>query len=151
MGQQREWLWRVLLPFLWFDLLLGVAVSAAIVIPEQVTDESMQSFVSVYLPAAVGFGLVFGSGAWLVSLCASVAFAKLMPGVPRVPAISMALAIPGILALALYRPWESETVGLVSGTVALLVALTLAVIAGVLVISRAERRERSIDGRIEAD
>lgn len=104
MAQQREWLWRVLLPFLWIDLLLGIAVSAAIVIPLQVTDESMRSFVSIYLPAAVGFGLVFGSGAWLVSLCVSVAFAKLMPAVPRVPAISMALAIPGVFALALYRP-----------------------------------------------
>ncbi|MEN9620775.1 MAG: hypothetical protein RL499_968, partial [Actinomycetota bacterium] len=68
-------------------------------------------------------------------------FATVFPRVPRVPAVSLALAIPGVIAVSLYRPWETPTVGAVSGTTAVVTAILVAAVAGVIVIAKAEKAD----------
>jgi hypothetical protein len=128
----------VLIPFLWIDLILGMSVAATIVLPTEFTDSTMQAFVSVFLPAALIMGAVFGMGVWVVTLAVSVVFATVWSRVPRVPAVCLALAIPGAIAVSLYRPWETPTVGAVSGTTAVVTAILVAAVAGVIVVAKAE-------------
>lgn len=139
MTPRREWLWSVLIPFLWIDLSLGMGVAVAAVIPAELTDSAIQAFVSVYVLAALIVGAAFGIGVWLVTLIVCVLFAKAFPRVHRVPAMSLALAIPGAIAVGLYRPWETPTVGLVSGTAAIAIAIVAAGVAAVVILTKAEK------------
>jgi hypothetical protein len=147
----RTWLWRVLLPFLWIDLVLGVALSVMYVMPQDLSGTSAEWFVSVTLPAAIVLGLVFGFGVWISSVVCAMVFARALPRVSRVLSVSLALAVPGVFALAVYRPWESDVVGLVSGTAAFVVALGVALTAAMVVISHAERADRLAIDLVEAE
>ncbi|MFN4001810.1 hypothetical protein [Microcella sp.] len=105
----REWYGRVLLAMFAVNTLLAVMVALVSVSRFELDGGFSFSYWLVFVGPAVMVGFLAALGSWTLTVGVSLAIARFLNRVPRAAAVATGLAVPGIVALIVYRPWEQPS------------------------------------------
>ncbi len=105
----REWYGRVLLAMFVVNTLLAVMVALVSVSRFELDGGFSFSYWLVFVGPALMVGFLAALGSWTVTVGVSLAIARFVNRVPRAAAVATGLAVPGIVALLVSRPWEQPS------------------------------------------